>query len=269
MKPTDYTLCTEEFKQDYCQKSYWNEQTLGQCLREWAAEYGNKTALIDGELRLSYHNLNQKADKLASGLFQLGIKSGDRVILQMPNSAHFVVVLFALFRIGALPVLTMPAQREKDISDLCTLAEPVAYIAADQFLGFDYLKLAETLKHKHPSLKYIIMDGQAGCHTSLAELEVSPISFSEPNPFEPALLLLSGGTTGTPKLIPRTHADYAYNAFASAELCQLNAETVYLAALPIAHNFPLACPGILGTLSVGGSVVMARTPGNDEAFPLN
>jgi len=91
---------------------------------------------------------------------------------------------------------------------------------------------------------------------------------NEPDPFGTALLLQSGGTTGTPKLIPRTHADYAYNAQASANLCGLTAESVYLAALPIAHNFPLCCPGLIGTLSVGGRVVMSRTPSTDDAFPL-
>jgi 2,3-dihydroxybenzoate-AMP ligase len=83
-----------------------------------------------------------------------------------------------------------------------------------------------------------------------------------------ALLLLSGGTTGAPKLIPRTHDDYLYNATASAELCGFDASTRYLAALPVAHNFPLACPGLLGTLSVGGTVVLTPTPSPGDAFPL-
>ena len=74
------------------------------------------------------------------------------------------------------------------------------------------------------------------------------------------MFLLSGGTTGLPKLIARTHNDYAYNARASAQLCQLDQHTVYLVALPASHNFPLACPGILGTLLAGGRVVMLPAP---------
>jgi len=83
-----------------------------------------------------------------------------------------------------------------------------------------------------------------------------------------ALFLLSGGTTGVPKLIPRTHDDYALNLRESARLCGFNADTSYLAALPAAHNFPLGCPGILGTLSAGGRVVMAPTPDADAALSL-
>ena len=80
------------------------------------------------------------------------------------------------------------------------------------------------------------------------------------------MFLLSGGTTGLPKLIARTHNDYSYNARASAELCRLGEGTVYLVSLPASHNFPLACPGILGTLLSGGRVVMIPSPDPASAF---
>jgi mycobactin salicyl-AMP ligase len=78
--------------------------------------------------------------------------------------------------------------------------------------------------------------------------------------------LVSGGTTGTPKLIPRTHNDYVYNAMASAELCKLTAGDVYMAALPAAHNFPLACPGLLGAIAVGAPTVFLSNPSPESAF---
>jgi 2,3-dihydroxybenzoate-AMP ligase len=87
-----------------------------------------------------------------------------------------------------------------------------------------------------------------------------------PGSREVAVFLLSGGTTGLPKLIARTHDDYAYNATASAALCGVDAGTVYLVSLPASHNFPLACPGILGTLFAGGRVVMLPSPEPERAF---
>jgi mycobactin salicyl-AMP ligase len=78
--------------------------------------------------------------------------------------------------------------------------------------------------------------------------------------------LVSGGTTGTPKLIPRTHNDYLFNATASARLCRLNADDVYLAVLPAGHNFPLACPGILGAMTVGATIVFSADPSPEAAF---
>jgi 2,3-dihydroxybenzoate-AMP ligase len=83
-----------------------------------------------------------------------------------------------------------------------------------------------------------------------------------------AVFLLSGGTTGLPKLIARTHDDYAYNASASAELCGFDAGTGYLVSLPAGHNFPLACPGLLGALLAGGRVVMLGSPEPGRAFTV-
>jgi 2,3-dihydroxybenzoate-AMP ligase len=89
---------------------------------------------------------------------------------------------------------------------------------------------------------------------------------STPAGTEVAVFLLSGGTTGVPKIIPRTHNDYAYNARRTAEMADVGADSVYLVALPAGHNFALACPGILGTLSAGGTVVMARSPEPKACF---
>jgi len=80
------------------------------------------------------------------------------------------------------------------------------------------------------------------------------------------VFLLSGGTTGLPKLIARTHDDYSYNARASAQLCRMDERTVYLVTLPASHNFPLACPGLLGTWLSGGRVVMLGSPEPAAAF---
>ena len=66
------------------------------------------------------------------------------------------------------------------------------------------------------------------------------------DPTDPCIFQLSGGTTGIPKLIPRTHNDYAYNSKTAAPVCGVTRDSVLLLALPIAHNLPLACPGIQG-----------------------
>ena len=75
-----------------------------------------------------------------------------------------------------------------------------------------------------------------------------------------AFLQLSGGTTGDPKLIPRTADDYLYSVRRSAEVCRLGPDTVFLCALPAAHNFPMSSPGILGVLHAGGGIPLAPVP---------
>mgnify|MGYP001809786265 CR=1 FL=1 len=258
----------EQLAQEYERKGYWQPLALGEQFRYWASRYAARTALVDGTVRLSYADLDARIDRLAAGFHALGLVAGDRVLVQLPNSAGFVAACFALFRLGVVPVLAMPAQRSAEIDALCQVAEPAAYLLPARFLGFDYRPMAEEIAARHPSLRILIVEGAPGPYLTLDGIERPARDFAAPGHRDVALLLLSGGTTGTPKLIPRTHADYAYAARASAELCGLGPDSVTLAALPLAHNFPLCCPGLIGTFSVGGTVVLARTPGFDEAFPL-
>ncbi|MFD1049438.1 AMP-binding protein, partial [Kibdelosporangium lantanae] len=85
---------------------------------------------------------------------------------------------------------------------------------------------------------------------------------------EVAFLNLSGGSTGVPKLIPRTHDDYLHSVRESADICGLTTESVYMATLPVSHNFTLSSPGVLGALHAGARIVLAPAPSPDVAFPL-
>ncbi|MCP3426784.1 AMP-binding protein, partial [Rothia sp. AR01] len=106
-----------------------------------------------------------------------------------------------------------------------------------------------------------------GAGTVLGSGEAAP-GLEGAHPEDLALLTLSGGTTGAPKLIPRTHADYGYNALASARACGVGPDAVYLAVLPVAHNFTMVSPGIVGVLSCGGTLVLCPDPSPTTAFAL-
>jgi 2,3-dihydroxybenzoate-AMP ligase len=117
-------------------------------------------------------------------------------------------------------------------------------------------------------VEHVIVDGEPEEFTALPSLDADPVPIDGPAPSDVGVLLLSGGTTGLPKLIPRTHRDYVYNLEASAEVCGFTPSTVYLVVLPAAHNFALACPGVLGVFSTGGTVVLSPSGSPDDAFPL-
>ncbi|GAA2801185.1 (2,3-dihydroxybenzoyl)adenylate synthase [Kitasatospora paracochleata] len=264
-----FTPWPEEFAARYRGRGHWQGRTLGSLLRDRAADSPDLLAVVDAHRRWTYRELDRRADRLAAGLDGLGIRAGDRVLVQLPNVAEFLALAFACFRLGAIPVLALPAHREAEITHLARLAEAVAYVIPDTHLGYDHRELARTLLDRAPSVRHVLVVGEPQEFTALADLAgAEPRALPEPDPSEVALLLLSGGTTGLPKLIPRTHADYVYNATASAEVTGIDTDSRYLVALPIAHNFPLACPGALGTLHAGGTVVMAPTPSPDDAFPL-
>nr|BFE82387.1 hypothetical protein GCM10020093_049880 [Planobispora longispora] len=81
-----------------------------------------------------------------------------------------------------------------------------------------------------------------------------------PEPSDVAFLQLSGGSTGLPKLIPRTHDDYIYSFRASAEICELTPDSVYLCALPAAHNFPMSSPASSARSAPGRPACSRPTP---------
>lgn len=262
-----YTGWPEEFATRYRERGYWRGRTLGSLLHERALDLPTThTAVVDGDRRWTYRELDAWADRLAAGLHDLGIAPLDRVLVHLPNVAEFLALSFALFRLGAVPVFALPAHRETEIIHLARLSEAVAYVIPDTHLGFDHRPLARVVREQAPTVRHVLVVGDPGEFTVLPSAE--PRALPAADPSDVALLLLSGGTTGVPKLIPRTHDDYIYNLTASAEVTGLDTATRYLAALPVAHNFPLACPGVLGTLHAGGTVVLSPTPSPEDTFGL-
>ncbi|MFD0361596.1 (2,3-dihydroxybenzoyl)adenylate synthase [Nocardia sp. GCM10030253] len=245
---------------------YWTGRPLGDLLRATARQHPHRTALLGGDAARSYAQLDSDADRMAHGLLALGIAAGDRVVVQLPNVSEFATVLFGLLRAGIIPVLTLPAHRRAEIEHLAQLSGAVAYLIADRLGDFDYRELAATVQRSVPTLRHVLVLGDPGTHTDLNSIPREGDSLPTIDPSDIALMLVSGGTTGLPKLIARTHDDYVYNATASAEVCGLTEADVYLATLPAAHNFPLACPGILGTISVGGAIAFLTDPSPENAF---
>ncbi|MGK5545742.1 (2,3-dihydroxybenzoyl)adenylate synthase [Streptomyces sp. URMC 127] len=269
---TDAPGYPAEFAERYRAAGYWRGETFGQMLRERAQAHPDRIAIVDpsGEgRRWTYGELDLRADRLAAGFLAHGIGKGDRVVVQLPNVAEFFEVIFALFRIGALPVFALPAHRETEIRHFCAFTEAAAYVIADVSEGYDYRELASKVRAEVPGLKHVFVAGDPGEHTALAGVPTGPVAVPDaPAPHDLAFLQLSGGSTGVPKLIPRTHDDYIYSLWGSNEICGVDEDSVYLCALPAAHNFPLSSPGTLGALYAGARVVLAPRPSPDVAFPL-
>lgn len=253
----------------YRAAGYWAGRTLDTILTDAARQWPDRTAVRDAVAGtgFSYADLDDQANRASGGLRALGIAPGDRVLLQVPNSCQFAVALFGLLRAGAVPVMCLPGHRAAELGHFAAVSAATGLLIADTAAGFDYRTMALGLIEEHPTLRHVIVDGDPGPFTSWAQLcEQAPGPPSSADPGSPALLLVSGGTTGTPKLIPRTHDDYVFNATASAELCRLTCDDVYLAVLSAGHNFPLACPGLLGAMTVGATTVFGTDPSPEAAF---
>lgn len=271
----DITPWPESLASQYESAGYWQALSLTDHLQMWARQYGQKTALVDVNGRLSYTDLYNESQQLAVALSALGLRQGDRVLVQLPNRLEFVLACFAMFRIGVIPIFALPASKDADLDAFCTLAQPCAIVSQCWMNGTDRTQMLLSLPARHACLKQLLLLDATGLPTRINQASI--LSWSQldgesralpepPNYRDVALMLLSGGTTGTPKLIPRTHCDYALNFTEAAKRSGFNADTVYLACLPISHNFAFGSPGVLGTLSVGGCAVLSASPTCDDAF---
>ncbi|GAB1689866.1 (2,3-dihydroxybenzoyl)adenylate synthase [Krasilnikovia sp. M28-CT-15] len=257
----------------YRRNGWWRGETLGDLLRAWSTTYADRTALVAGPDRITYRELDARVDRMAAGFARHGIRAGDRVVLQLPNVGEFVVVAFALFRVGAVPVFSLASHRASEIRHLAELSGAVGYVLPREHRGFDHLGLARRMLAEVPGLRRaFVLGGGSGDgddrFVSLADVDADPKPGYPAVASDVAFFLLSGGTTALPKLIPRTHDDYAYQVRTVAELCGVSADDVYLAALPVEFNFTWGCPGVIGTLSRGGTVVLAEDPSPDRCFDL-
>lgn len=260
----------------YEQLGFLRKKTLMEELEIIAELFPSNIAVVEGNRRLTYQELLQEIEQLSTGFLSLGWQQGDRVLLQLPNTIEFITILFSLLKIGVQPVLMLPSHREIEIDTVAKMVQPIAYICCSTHLGFQYECMAAQVIPLHKSIQYIVTVGKSTVqwqatftHVTLNQLKESnnSVAVSDlPHYRDTALYLLSGGTTGIPKIIPKIHEAYAYNALSSAEKCGMTPETVYMAVLSISHDYPLCSPGILGTLFTGGKVVLCQTSSFDEAF---
>lgn len=232
----------------------WECTTITDKFDESVKKYKDKPAVVDDVNSLTYLELKNCTDSMAEFFLSRGIKKGDTVTVQLPNKILFMAVFFGLIKIGAVPILVLPAHREAVINGIFELAEPKAYITAADTMDKDFAPAAVKIAESHGCRQMLFFDTEleAALDPQFHKEIVCPKS----NYKDTAFMTLSGGTTGIPKMIPRTHGDYIYNSRVSAGRCGWNEDTVFLAAIPAAHNFALGTPGVLGTLFSGGTNVL-------------
>jgi non-ribosomal peptide synthetase component E (peptide arylation enzyme) len=222
----------------------WTPASIGDTLRETAREAGSKVALVVGEARLTWADLDDRSEVMAAGLLALGLRPGDRIVVQMGISAETVVTFYACYKAGVVPVCAVPHYRAYEIGALVERSAAAAHIVETGAAGgFDLAALGLELQRSHPTLRHLIV---AGGNPPPGAVGVSELSRSgavralspsaSPGPEDVAAFQLSGGTTGVPKIIPRFHGEYLASAATWAERIALTEDDVALWALSLSHN---------------------------------
>lgn len=280
-----------DFAARYRAAGYWEDRPLISHFADAFARYADRLAVVDDTGSFSYAELRQASQRVALNLLDLGLRPGDRVVVQLPNTRFFASFYFGLQWMGAIPIMALPSHRYRELRQFVRLSGAVAAAAPDVARDTSFADLHRRAANENPELRFSILqestdshlehrrglDGSAGpSQISLSYLhEREPTAHSPSDlesigtsidPCDPAVFQLSGGTTGIPKLIPRTHNDYAFNSKTAVSVCDVRAGDMLLDVLPIAHNLPLACPGLQGFLLSGASVCISQSSRAPRVF---
>jgi len=269
-----------EFAARYRALGYWEDRPLFDGFTAALAVYADRVAVVDEAGPVTYSQLSERSERLARVLLDVGLRPLDRVIVQLPNTAVFAYLYFALLRIGAAPVLALPGHRRREITQFAEISAAKALAGPGAARGFDFAAMAADVMSDRPDLRLCLIQGLEEAPNDPRFVRLEDLLSREPrssrealeqisiDPSDPALFLLSGGTTGIPKLIPRTHNDYLYNSKIAAAACEIGVGDVLLDVLPIEHNLPLGCPGLQGFLLSGGTVVLGTSTRPRDVFEL-
>ena len=256
----------------YEKRRWWLGLTLGDMLDKVSDLYPAKEALVGEGRRYTYSALRRLVDNMAYRLIGEGFKSGDTVLLQLPNCPEFVIAYFALQKAGGVVVLLTVNHTAREISHLVNLTKPKGWILPGRYRKTDFMPVIRKVRKDHPALDRVILVGDEtpeGC-TSFDGLlrdvadrpEVNRVlDRAHPQPTDVCQILPSGGTTGLPKGAPRTHNDYLCNVEYKSMAWYINVTDTCLVASTVGHNLALlVC--VTGPIFHGAKVVLL-----DSTYP--
>src|SRR3989441_883073 len=258
----------QDFARRYRDKGYWQDRSLAEEFAAVFDRFKQRIFLVDQNREYTYGEVDRLTDNLALNLLELGLRPLDRVVPALPNCAEFALLYFALQKIGAIPIAALVTHRYAEINQFVKLAGASTCVYPERQGDFEFRPMVRRVQQENPSLRFCISLPDL---RQLIETEAKSTALLKTiriDPTDPCVFQLSGGTTGIPKLIPRTHNDYAYNSKTAAAVCGVTPDSVLLLALPIAHNLPLACPGLQGYLFQGGKVGLCASTRPEEMLSL-
>lgn len=235
--------------------------TVSQLLKRAFLSVPDKEVLADGYRRLSYRELADEANWIASGLLQLGVTKGDRVAVCLPNWHEFVIIYFAVAKIGAILIPLNIRYRAHEIEYvLQNSAAKVAFFTRE-FNGINHYEQFIQAKKRAPHLQNLItvrFDSdhlhsfeqlrEAGKNKTLTAAET-------PSKEDVFTILYTSGTTGQPKGAMLTHNNVVHTATITAESMRCTSDDVFLVVVPVFHVFGMV-PSILSTVAAEARMVL-------------
>jgi len=270
----------------YRRAGLWGTRTIADELHAVATAHPQREAVVALDGRMTYRDLDESTDVLAAGLAGLGLVPGDPVLFQVTNRLGAILAWYGVLKAGLVPVCALAAHRGHEIGEISRRTGAVAHLVEAGTRGLDLVGFAAEQRRDHPTLRHTLVLGAigdtggdpagnshcvaieslgAGADPRAARALVEDIQRGI-DPDDVAVFQLSGGTTGVPKVIPRLHAEYWYNAAAYARSWGWSPDTRVAHLIPVIHNAGIVC-AVHGPHSAGGCLVLG-TPDLADSLPL-
>ncbi|MFN0071399.1 MAG: long-chain-fatty-acid--CoA ligase, partial [Chloroflexota bacterium] len=232
-------------------------------VRRTRSLYGDRTAVIDGDLRLTYEEFFHRCDRWSTALQQLGVQKGDRVAYIAPNTHAQLESFYAVPQIGAVLV---PINYR-------LVADDFAYIISHSgarvvCVHEDYLEMVDGLRAQIPGVEHFVaLEGsRQGWQDYESLLNAAPPRFERPEIAESDLLTINytSGTTARPKGVMITHRNAYMNAVGTLVHVHMTPRERYLWTLPLFHANGWTFVWII--TAVGGTHICLRRVAPEPIF---
>lgn len=238
---------------------FWTSDTLLESIANHAVGHPESDAMVEGDKRLNYSQLVKAVDAVAVRLHRAGVRTGDVVAVQLPNSLHLAVTILALLRVGAVYLALNPAYGEHDLRRIFRVGRPKLHMFPRQFKKADYPALAFRVAEQSgiPVTPMAVdLDDEGWLGVRDAPPPATP-GFAAPDPDALFLLGSTSGSTGDPKLYSHTQNTQFNEAKTLNRLMAIGDKDAFLVCFPMTHRGALMV-GLLQSLAAGAKLVILR-----------
>lgn len=229
---------------------------FGDILRRHARYSGRRIGIVYGDVRLTWQQVNARANRLASALQRRGVRQGDRVAILSRNCHEYVEILFGLAKIGVISVPINYRLSEPEIEFICSDSGAVTLVA-----GPEYVDVADRIASRSTSITQVVALGQPtpkNCtsYDSLIETghEAEPMPERAIAPDDLLLFLYTSGTTGFPKGVMYTHRGTLIGMFVHVHA--IGSHSTHRVMLPAPLYSAAGIAGIFCAVYVGSYIVL-------------
>jgi fatty-acyl-CoA synthase len=220
---------------------------VGSWIPRRAATTGARPALIDGDLRLTYADLEVRCARAAGWLAARGVGRGDRVALLLGNRAAYLELVFAIARLGAIAVPLNARLAPPEIAQLLGDCTPTVLCHEDDPEG-----RVEAVEAPPGMGRFSITEYEETSSAAEPRAQVAAVS-----PDDPMILMYTSGTTGIPKGALLPHRKALFNSLNAQLFFDLTGRDRVLVVVPLFHSFGLKILSI-PALYAGACVVLQR-----------